>query len=71
MTVKDVKLKSESFFPISHGVLELQRKNLRGADSAPPPAEIGLTRNRWSFSNPSILSDLIEKKLMIYSKQFS
>ena len=32
--VKGVKLKSESFFSISHGVLELWRKNLRGA---PPP----------------------------------
>ena len=30
MTVKGVKVKSESFFPISCGVLELRRKNLRG-----------------------------------------
>ena len=38
MTVKGVKLKSESFFSISHGVLELWRKNIReGADSAPLP----------------------------------
>ena len=34
MTVKGVTLKSESFFLISPGVLELWRKNLRGADSA-------------------------------------
>ena len=34
MTVKGVKLKSESFFSISPGVLELWRKNLRGADLA-------------------------------------
>ena len=36
MSIKGVKLKSESFFSISPGVLELWRKNLRGADSAPP-----------------------------------
>ena len=36
MSIKGVKLKSESFFSISAGVLELWRKNLRGADSAPP-----------------------------------
>ena len=30
MTVKGVKLKSESFFSISHGILEFWRKNLRG-----------------------------------------
>ena len=35
MTVKGVKLKSESFFLISPGVLELWRKNLGGGD--PPP----------------------------------
>ena len=29
MTVKGVKLKSESFFSISYGVSELWRKNLR------------------------------------------
>ena len=34
---KKQKSKSESFFSISRGVLELWRKNLRGgADSAPP-----------------------------------
>ena len=37
MTAKGVKLKPESFFLISPEVLELWRKNLRGADSAPPP----------------------------------
>ena len=36
MSIKGVKLKSESFFSISPGVLELWRKHLRGADSAPP-----------------------------------
>ena len=40
MTVKGVKLKSESFFPTSHGVLELRQKNLRGADSPPPPPNL-------------------------------
>ena len=41
MSVKGVKLKSESYFLLSPGVLELWRKNLRGADSA-PPVQIGL-----------------------------
>ena len=36
MSIKGVKLKSESFFSISPGVLELWRKNLRGADSPGP-----------------------------------
>ena len=36
MTVKGVKLKSESFFSISYGILELRRKTLRGADYPPP-----------------------------------
>ena len=36
MTVKGVKLKSESSFLISPGVLELWRKNLRGVDFGPP-----------------------------------
>ena len=41
MTVKGVKSKSESFFSISHGILELWRKNLRGVIHR-PPAWIGL-----------------------------
>ena len=44
MTVKGVKLKSESFFSISPGVLELWMKNLRGGFCPPPTprAWIGL-----------------------------
>ena len=37
MSIKGVKLKSESFFSISPGVLELWRKNLRGGGFRPPP----------------------------------
>ena len=37
MSVKGVKLKSESYFSISPGVLELWRKNLRGRIPPPPP----------------------------------
>ena len=41
MSVKGVKLKSESYFPISLGVLELWRKKLRGgADSASGPDRV-------------------------------
>ena len=36
MSIKGVKLKSESFFSISPGVLELWRKNLRGGRIPPP-----------------------------------
>ena len=36
MSIKGVKLKSESFFSISPGVLELWRKNLRGGGFRPP-----------------------------------
>ena len=35
-TVKGVKLKSESFFSISYGVLELWRKNAKGGGFRPP-----------------------------------
>ena len=43
MSIKGVKLKSESFFSISPGVLELWRKNLRGGTfRPPPPVQIGL-----------------------------
>ena len=38
MSIKGVKLKSESFFSISPGVLELLRKNLRGGGFRPPPS---------------------------------
>ena len=42
MSVKGVKLKSESFFSVSPGVLELWRKNLRGGRiPPPPPVQIG------------------------------
>ena len=42
MSIKGVKLKSESFFPISPDVLELWRKNIRGMDIH-PPVQIGLS----------------------------
>ena len=37
MSIKGVKLKSESFFPISPGVLELWRKSLGGGGGFRPP----------------------------------
>ena len=49
MTVKVVKIKSESFFLISPGVFELWRKNLRGGGfRPPPPAWIGLSHLTYS-----------------------
>ena len=54
MSVKGVKLKSESYFSISPGVLELWRKNLRGADSA-PPVQIGLTLFDMGFFELSVM----------------
>ena len=46
MSVKGVKLKSESFFSIFPGVLELWKKNLRGRFR--PPVQIGLNDLRPS-----------------------
>ena len=46
MTVKGVKLKSESFFSIFCGVLELWKKILKGGGGqTPPPVWMGL--NTW------------------------
>ena len=42
MTVEGVKSKSESFFSISHGVLELWRKNLGGWIPPPGPDRVKL-----------------------------
>ena len=44
MSIKGVKLKSESFFSISPGVLELWRKNLRGRISPPGPDRVKLIK---------------------------
>ena len=63
MSIKGVKLKSESFFSISPGVLELWRKNLGGgggADSA-LPVQIGL--------NCAIFVSMQYRKIDIYSSQ--
>ena len=46
MSVKGVKLKSESYFSMSPGVLEFRRKNLWGADSA-PRVQIGLRNTEF------------------------
>ena len=48
MSIKGVTLKSESFFSISPGVLELWRKNLRGVDSTPGPDRV---KANWSIKN--------------------
>ena len=45
MSDKGVKLKSESYFSISPGVLELWRKNFRGGAIRPPPGPDRVKRN--------------------------
>ena len=50
MSIKGVKLKSESFFSIPPGVLELWRENLRGRIPPPPPVQIGLKRKKHKTS---------------------
>ena len=51
MSAKGVKLKSESYFSKSPGVLESWRKNARGADAAPPgPVGLNLFFLIFSFA---------------------
>ena len=60
MTVKGVKLKSESFLLMFPGVLELWRKNFSWADSAPPPAWKGHPKGpftRSDFKDPILGSE--------------
>ena len=47
MIGKGVKLKSESFFSISYGVLELWRKNPKGMDSPGPDRVKGSVVYTW------------------------
>ena len=49
MSVRDVKLKSESYFLLSPGILELWRKNLKGGRIPLPPVQIGLTKESLSI----------------------
>ena len=72
MTVKGVKLKSESFFLISPGVLELWRKNLGGRiPPPPPPAWIGLRQG--NYSGIAVLQGVPKKVSIIsfYSDPFT
>ena len=43
ISIKGVNLKSESYFSISPGVLELWRKTLGGGEDSAPPVQIGLS----------------------------
>ena len=49
MSIKGVKLKSESFFSISPGVLELWRENLRGQILPPPSPDRVKGRNNYKL----------------------
>ena len=49
MTVKGVQLKSESFFLVSSGVLELWRKTLGGRIPPPSPGMYRVNRGTLSF----------------------
>ena len=51
MSVKGVKLKSESYFSISPGTLELWRKTLEGRIAPPPPPPPGPDRVKATVSN--------------------
>ena len=60
MSIKGVKLKSESYFLLSPGILELWRKNLRGADSAPlGPDSVKCLWYKGNFNKPNIFSNLL------------
>ena len=61
MSVKGVKLKSESFFSISPDVLELWRKNLGGADSAPPGPDRVKLIHFWTTPKQSPLRGFKDK----------
>ena len=50
MSIKGVKLKSESFFSISPGVLELWKKNLRGGGFRPPPGPDRVKENCGKYN---------------------
>ena len=58
MTVEGVKSKSESFFSISHGVLELWRKNLRGGGFRPGSERVKL-------QSESLLKDIGHELLIV------
>ena len=55
MSVKGVKLKSESYFLLSPGVLELWRKTLGGRIPPPPPVQIGLRKRPIRQANLFLL----------------
>ena len=66
MSIKGVKLKSESFFPISPGVLELWRKTLGGGrNPPPPPVQIGL---KSVVSRICLLKIIIRRSISLMAK---
>ena len=74
MSVRGVKLKSENFFSISPGVLELWRKNLKGADSAPGtdkvnPIQAGVFWNHIGWGGGHIVPPSVSPLFVIQSPQ--
>ena len=61
MSVKGVKLKSESYFLLSPGVLELWRKNLRGGRIPPSPGPDRVNA-KCAFGHGKTLNGVIGEK---------
>ena len=59
ITVKGVKLKSESFFSIFHGVLELWRKTLEGGGFRHPPPGLDRVKTHFASQASSLSFELL------------
>ena len=67
MSVKGVKLKSESYFSISPGVSELWRKNRRGGGRMPPgPDRVKEARGRLKAT----VDNRVTTRLSLYPHSF-
>ena len=71
MSVKGVKLKSESYFLLSPGVLELWRKTLGGGGRIPPPGPDRVKVYSWKSAENWKLprTEFWTRKVEKYSKR--